>query len=232
MGDSSGPDRQSHGTWPPVRAQRTTLERPERLAIRLDHSVVGTAHAEEIALVKLLRMSTSPRIRSAARAIVMDRDKRILLVHFAGGDEPGLANGWWACPGGGIDPGETVTQGLIRELDEELGLRIDDPGSAVWRKQHLFPMTHWDGQQDTYFLIEVEVFEPRPRYSPDELRAEGLDDLRWWTHDELIDAQATYDAGDPTAEGYAVFSPHRLADLLANLLESGRPTEPILLEGR
>ncbi len=93
---------------------------------------------------------------------------------FAGGDEPGLANGWWACPGGGIDPDETVTQGLIRELDEELGLRIDDPGSAVWRKRHLFPMTNWDGQHDTYFLIEVDAFEPRPRYNPDVLEGRYL----------------------------------------------------------
>ncbi|MEJ7742243.1 MAG: NUDIX domain-containing protein [Nocardioidaceae bacterium] len=177
-------------------------------------------------------MSTPPRIRPAARAIVVDPDRRVLLVHFAGTMEPGLANGWWACPGGGIDPGETVTQGLVRELDEELGLRIDDPGSPVWRKQHLFHMTHWDGQHDTYFLIEVGAFEPAPRYSLDELRAEGLDDLRWWTHDELVKAQAAYDAGDPTAAGYAAFSPSRLIHLLTDLLESGRPPEPIVLEGR
>jgi len=162
----------------------------------------------------------------------VDPDRRVLLVHFAGGAEPGLANGWWACPGGGVDPGETVTQCLVRELDEELGLRIDDPGSAVWRKQHLFTMTNWDGQHDTFFLIEVDAFQPRPRYSAAELRAEGLDDLRWWTQDELSSAQAINDAGDPAAEGYAEFSPHRLAHILGDLLEFGRPAEPIELEGR
>ncbi len=69
-----------------------------------------------------------PRIRRAARAIVLDRARRVLLVHFdfVAPDRP---NGFWACPGGGLDPGESVVEGLTRELLEELGLAIEDAGS-------------------------------------------------------------------------------------------------------
>ena len=45
----------------------------------------------------------------------MDRDWRVLLVHFAF-EDPGLPTGLWACPGGGVDPGETYADALRREL--------------------------------------------------------------------------------------------------------------------
>ncbi len=32
----------------------------------------------------------------------------------------------WALPGGRVDPGETAVQGALRELDEELGIRLSD----------------------------------------------------------------------------------------------------------
>jgi 8-oxo-dGTP diphosphatase len=171
-------------------------------------------------------MPTTPRIRRAARAIVMDRDRRVLLVHF---DfvTPQQPSGLWACPGGGIGDSESVTEGLIRELDEELGLRIDDPGSPVWWMQRLFPMTDFDGQHDTYFLVEVDAFEPRPHFTEAELRAEHLDGMRWWAYDEIQRAQARFDAGDPTVDGYVTFSPRGLGHFLNDLLASGRPPEPI-----
>ena len=33
-------------------------------------------------------------------------------------------NGWWALPGGWLDPGESVAQGAVREVLEETGLRV------------------------------------------------------------------------------------------------------------
>src|SRR5581483_5771356 len=103
-------------------------------------------------------MPAAPRIRPAARAVVTDPARRILLVHFNFSHADDLPKGLWACPGGGIDPGETMTQALVRELQEELGLTLVDPGRAVWWKEHTFPMERWDGQRDTYFWIEVEPF--------------------------------------------------------------------------
>jgi 8-oxo-dGTP diphosphatase len=161
----------------------------------------------------------------------MDRDHRVLLVHFDFTNDD-LPTGLWACPGGGIDPGESPAQGLIRELDEELGLTIDDPGAAVWWKEHLFPMTSWDGQHDTFFFVEVDAFEPRPRFSAAELSAEHLDDMRWWTYDEIQSAQRLYDEGRRDDPQYVTFSPRRLARLLDDLLRDGRPAQPLQIEPR
>jgi 8-oxo-dGTP diphosphatase len=186
------------------------------------------------------------RIRQAARAVVMDPDCRVLLVHFDFAvplddfaemsddlpDEP-VSDGLWACPGGGLDPGESVSDGLRRELREELGLAVDDVGAPIWVKEHHFPMTRWDGQHDTYFLVEVaDAFDPQPSFSESELRREHVDGMLWWDYDDLMRAQRAYDRGAVEDAAFAVFSPRRLGHHLTDLIEHGRPAEPITVGPR
>jgi 8-oxo-dGTP pyrophosphatase MutT (NUDIX family) len=54
----------------------------------------------------------------AARAVILDPDQRILLIHFV--DERRGAS-WWATPGGGLRPGETRETAALREVAEETG---------------------------------------------------------------------------------------------------------------
>ncbi len=72
--------------------------------------------------MKLLRKVTHPSIndenksqftRETARAVVLKGEK-ILLLYTARYDD-------YSLPGGGIDTGESIEEGLIRELKEETG---------------------------------------------------------------------------------------------------------------
>lgn len=51
---------------------------------------------------------------------------------------------YWTLPGGGVEPGETVEQALLREILEETGLVID-------AAQFLFNLTN-RGRIERYFL--------------------------------------------------------------------------------
>jgi 8-oxo-dGTP diphosphatase len=200
------------------------------------HSGSGCASSDLVdggfRIATMSTMSTTPddarapwRIRQAARALVMDREHRVLLVHFDFYDD--YHGGLWACPGGGLDVGESLHDGVIRELAEETGLVADDPGEPIWTKHHLVALTNWDGQHDTYFLFEVDNFVPRPAFTGAELLAEHVDGIRWWDYDELRAAQAAYDAGDTSDPAYAVFSPRLLGHHVADLVERGRPATSI-----
>ncbi len=59
------------------------------------------------------------------------RGDELLMVRQAGpGEEP-----FWSVPGGRVEPGEFVTEALVRELFEETGLRIVDPGRLAFTAQ-------------------------------------------------------------------------------------------------
>jgi 8-oxo-dGTP pyrophosphatase MutT (NUDIX family) len=157
------------------------------------------------------------KLRESVRALILDQHDSVLLVHF---DWDGLEvpGGFWANPGGGIEPGESRAEALARELLEEVGLRPAELGPEVWTKTALFPMPGWDGQVDHIHLVRVQHFTPRPQLTRDQLLAENVREIRWWTRDELF-------AGDAT------FSPRSLPTLIDQLVAGVLPPEPVALTG-
>lgn len=51
-------------------------------------------------------------------AIVQDDEGRVLMIHKTDNDK-------WALPGGGHEPGESITQTVVREVKEETGYLVE-----------------------------------------------------------------------------------------------------------
>jgi len=57
-------------------------------------------------------------------AVIEDEDGRILLVKHVP-ERGGFWQGKWICPGGRLESGETIEEGIKREVREETRLEID-----------------------------------------------------------------------------------------------------------
>jgi 8-oxo-dGTP pyrophosphatase MutT (NUDIX family) len=82
-------------------------------------STASTSRAEDD---PRLDLSAPLRPGNAVAAVIVVDGQYLLQLRDA---KPGIFfPAHWGCFGGGIDPGETVEQALVRELEEELGARI------------------------------------------------------------------------------------------------------------
>lgn len=156
------------------------------------------------------------KLRPAVRALMIDPHDRIAMVKLQW--QP---TGWtgWVLPGGGIEGDESHADALRRELVEETGAPQVFVGPPVMERQHLLPdmFEEWDGQQETIYLVPTHAFEIAPSLSPDQLAAENVVEVRWWTVAEL-------------AETTDVLRPEGLVELLTHVLEYGAPNPPWRIE--
>ena len=82
---------------------------------------------------------------------VIYRDGTILGVQHR--DKEGNPKDFWSIPGGGLDPGETIEQGVRRELTEELGIEAT-VGRLLCIQQFRSSRGDCDEQLEFFFLIE------------------------------------------------------------------------------
>lgn len=68
------------------------------------------------------------QIRRRGAIAVLARERRLLVIRRS---ELVVAPGAYCFPGGGIEPGESEADALIRELDEELGVKVT-PHRRLW----------------------------------------------------------------------------------------------------
>jgi len=149
--------------------------------------------------------------------LIVDPSGNVLLVKHKF-----PSNGWtgWLLPGGGLEDGESLHEGLLRELAEEIGASSLSVGPKVLHQTHICKLTYsskYDGQEEHVFLVNCHKFELAPAMSAEELRAEGIIETRWWTVPEIESSDE-------------IIKPENLAVLVTQVLDAGAPDAPIVLE--
>jgi 8-oxo-dGTP pyrophosphatase MutT (NUDIX family) len=144
-------------------------------------------------------------MQQSARAILLTSDGLVLLMQLRGERGP-----LWITPGGRIRPGEEAAAAVKREILEETGREVREVGNQVWvRHGRYLADGSWREEQEHFFLVLVEKFEP----ATTRMEAEELafhQGFRWWSIEEI----------ERSAE---VFVPRRMAELLRALRDQGAP---------
>ena len=117
------------------------------------------------------------KTREASRAVVIDEDGKIALLHVSN-------EHYYKLPGGGIEEGEDKMKALERECLEEIGCNVDvvsEIGSIV-EYRRIFSL-----KQTSYcYLAKVKGQKGTPDFTDDE--KEGGFEQVWLPYDEALKA--------------------------------------------
>lgn len=156
------------------------------------------------------------RERLTARILLFDADGRLLLMKGRLPTAPN-APGAWFTVGGGAEPGESVHEAAAREIVEETGFTDVALGPVVWRRST--PQRLAGGElvlfEEHYFVARCAGGEPcRDAWEAHEV--DLVDDIRWWTAEELAACREDV-------------YPVDLRDLLPDVLAGRYPPEPLVI---
>ncbi len=111
--------------------------------------------------------------RVAVRALIVVDDKILAVKEVDGGE-------WWAIPGGGVDYGESLEDCLLREIEEEIGVRSDSV-SCDFQIAHynIGKVVNGVPRMNVYFKVAIP---------PGEItKTDHVEKWSWFTRDEFMD---------------------------------------------
>ena len=125
--------------------------------------------------------------RAAARIILLTPALRFLMFRFRYETGPLAGVVYWGMPGGGVEPGEDPARAAVRELREETGIVIDDPGPVVATASYDFRLS--TGREvvarDSFFLLRLPGEAELSRQGLTAEEQENMTEHRWWSLPEL-----------------------------------------------
>ncbi len=90
--------------------------------------------------------------RIAVRGVAYENGKILSVLHK---DREGNPADFWAIPGGGLDPGEPLADGLYREMIEETGI-APQIGRLLFVQQFMFENRLGEVREELEFFFQLE----------------------------------------------------------------------------
>ncbi len=152
------------------------------------------------------------RERKTARVLLIRPDKRLLLIRY---EDPRVLpkfRHFWATVGGALEPGETIEQGALREIEEETGLTDVKLGPIVWYGEPVIPISGEPLQFREHYIVAHAGNAPLKTDNWTALERDTIREMRWWTPAEI-------------AASTEMIFPIVLADWLPEILSGNYPHE-------
>tara|TARA_B100000965_G_scaffold83106_1_gene66859 strand:- start:27688 stop:28674 length:987 start_codon:yes stop_codon:yes gene_type:complete len=136
-------------------------------------SEISLSRQAEVVSRAIRLMVTRPKM-TVVGAMIRDTNGSILACMRPEGD---AWSGWWEFPGGKVEEGESLTDALSREIEEELGL-------SVYPKSKVCEINHRYQDRD----VNLHIFDCGIADRLDIVLLEH-DESRWLSQEELLDVK-------------------------------------------
>lgn len=124
-------------------------------------------------------------IRNCSRAVIVNEFNEVLLEKFEFKDVVGNKL-LWVTPGGGVKANETASKALERELDEELGIKIDIKNKPLFEIDVLIEGKKGSFiSREVYYKVNIQSDTILSVKNMTKDEKDSFRGLKWWNQKDL-----------------------------------------------